>query len=302
MPPSPERGALGITSYFARPRDMLLTTCVARVGALARKFGSAKSRSKKGGVCKAAVKPPPDGSMGGLGLYAAEAVEKDAMVLCEPCEITIVLDFQRCIYCNEFLPGKGYGGIKCECNAETYCSKRCQKHAWNTYHKAQCGAVARQVEKLRNQYWTKFVEMEGRGLEQVYMALMIVRIAAMIQCKFMDSSEAGGATPGFDLAAWRKNWPAFLGTPSRLTDNGAEEIIGHMQHPFTNWFPQWRQLAEALCLFEEDIYADPRGMVWCVPPHPHPDSRLPTAHTPHRRPRAPRQPHTHPRTPTASQV
>eukprot|EP00665_Eupelagonemidae_sp_cell47_P013345 gene13345-biopygen3094 len=40
MPPSPERGALGITSYFARPRDMLLTTCVARVGALARKFGA----------------------------------------------------------------------------------------------------------------------------------------------------------------------------------------------------------------------------------------------------------------------
>ena len=28
MPPSPERGALGITSYFARPRDMLLTACV----------------------------------------------------------------------------------------------------------------------------------------------------------------------------------------------------------------------------------------------------------------------------------
>lgn len=209
-------------------------------------------------TCKATVAEASEGTGGGLGLFAAAELAAEKEVVCENCEVLIVLDPQRCMSCNEKLPRDGYGGLSCSCSAEKYCSKKCKRAAWGCYHRTQCGSVSRAIKELRIFYWNRFVTMEGRGLESVYMPLMMARIAGMIE----QSLEDAGLAATCDRDTWRAAWPTWLRTPGRLTDTGRDEIREFMQHPFQGWHAQWRQLMEALCLFNEDVPVDPRGLVW----------------------------------------
>jgi hypothetical protein len=194
-------------------------------------------------ICRVTVGRAP--SHGGLGLYATKQVAKGGVLLCEPDLFTITLDSRRCQVCARLPYPRTL--IRCEdCGAEVYCSERCQRVAWDSYHCAQCGEVSQRIDALRDELF-RTVEAQQSSLYSSFKPLAMCRIAGMVQAHATrgDGDFAGGWPPKVGGTA---ALPPLLRRLVRLTDAADAPLLDLVKHPFMNWVGKWARVKDALML------------------------------------------------------
>lgn len=123
------------------------------------------------------IRPSP--GHGGLGLYtASDCGEAGALLLHESPLLALSYRPERCAACAEPL---GDGAVACEtCLAERYCCESCRSAALGRYHRAQCGAVARDIAALRSKMH-ELAQSEGGRIPNHYHVLAALRVAGIVK-------------------------------------------------------------------------------------------------------------------------